>query len=126
MLADLKPQNFFACGGLLGRENTVFGRFRAFITNFLSTLPSKYFCEQKTVRLIRTIVYKNNFALVSEILWGRGLFLSNQNPKIGRRPENLDILSRKMNFKCVFRAFATPQAPKSRCPKFSPAALKPR
>ena len=40
------------------------------------------------------------------------LLLSNQNPKIGRRPENLDILSRKMDLKCVFRAFGTQQAPK--------------
>ena len=38
--------------------------------------------------------------------------MSNQNPKIGRRPENLDILSRKMNKKRVFRAFGAPQAPK--------------
>ena len=43
---------------------------------------------------------------------GGGGFLIIRNLEIGRRPENLSILSRKMKEKRVFRAFGAPQAPK--------------
>ena len=43
---------------------------------------------------------------------GEGGFLIIRNLEIGRRPENLSILSRKMKGKRVFRAFGAPQAPK--------------
>ena len=73
----------------------------------------------KEARLrIRTINIKNGLVIkngpppigVKNFLGG-GILIT-QNLEIGRRPENLSILSRKMKGKRVFRVFGAPQAPK--------------